>query len=1392
MHTWPRTPYKVELKKVAAPTPVPVPSLNPTMVPTPYQTKSAGFSQTENVLLVVGTAIFVALSVLFGYRSTKQRVRKSSEPSTIELLQDPLLDPEQTESVREQDDTVHDSIGAPEAVPLTSIPVEIANQGKEAIQAYNTALLSGKERLHTCKLMFVGQERVGKTSLLRNLTSQDHDPNQLTTDGADVCVVETSQWIKLDQEPLFPSKFDQSVAQCVGGKLANRTNQQQHFRKWKSVLSATIILIVVVLFVFTAKGPHVSIAPPVTTTPPSSTTVAPFNTSTAPATTTTSAPSTTKAPPATMPPSSTTAAPLSTSAAPVTAAPVTTIAPSPPPTSAVPETAATIATVLLWSAVGLVCIALCACFVFKMHSCITPVEELEGMLQTSQPMLEVLQKMPVDLIVQIMEGGTQQQLTFSTWDFAGQQIYYSVHSLFITGGVYIIVFSMKEAQESSATFLEYLAFWMNSVHAHTSDATDYHILIVGTHRDVIFERKHHFEISELIRSAFGGCEFWAQVHEAPVEENSDQQSLCFFPIDNTLESQVRTSDKSRAALHGAINTLGQQLVDSKNNEYPLRWLHILDELHQKAANGTNFMLKSKSGLAQVAGSRNNMLQTVVKKHGAGRTPQEYATLCTFLSEVGSFLTFNELLIIKPQWIADILFAVVTRPEFQASTMSENSHLQQQWVQFKRFAVLTDELLALLWSRFNESPPLLIDIMLNYDLMFELPSGGGSDFFTSRRFLVPAMLRDASEFAGVVDIEFPPESWLVSGSEPACFLVFEQGTPEGNRGRGLGFIPEGLWFALLVKCARWAQHTDLEWAQQYLATSFRRDVARFSFGAQTFELRLHRAQNSIRLLVLGDCCKYPRGVLERVRAIVDDVLVHNFPSLQYFVALRVHGTDSDTFVDLDTAILQVDRRHFCSARSFISSTTSVGSQDSGMMAVAKGDLDAVICLPWGPPDDMQTTDFDVYLCHCEADRGFATKCHDCLTKYNSASGGRIRVFLRDVSVEHTSNQVTATVALLRSSVFVPVVSMNGLRACGSVGKERIGEFQKSPRWQAVALEYFLVVMTGVNFVSNLAFVLEASQSSVGSKSNVFEQCSPQDVFIFSMVLPRLLNLMLLGSMVRKEYEDNTGFAVWILQNQAGMSVIGALACLRLDNIMLLKSIGIGKHLFSVLPPISIALVNRTQAWGLVTTFLLGDLPQFVVAVSLFRAQKSLAGILPFLQICISAVLLTHQVIQRGLAFIISSPQAEQQWVEQRTETGQLLDCMVADHCMRNRRRNRKQMVMLPLVLEEACLNEEYSSDPIPGSVMEAFGNLQLERKSVGQVGQDNNRLHTGALLSGIVRSENAVWLWDGGGLPVDGWNLCELAAQEIVGFVDGCNQASSTAAVEHYRPLLGRSKDTGML
>ena len=68
---------------------------------------------------------------------------------------------------------------------LIVIPLEIKRRGKEAIEIYRRVLRKGKRKLPRCKLLILGEEFVGKTSLYRLLVKKGFDPNQVSTRGID-------------------------------------------------------------------------------------------------------------------------------------------------------------------------------------------------------------------------------------------------------------------------------------------------------------------------------------------------------------------------------------------------------------------------------------------------------------------------------------------------------------------------------------------------------------------------------------------------------------------------------------------------------------------------------------------------------------------------------------------------------------------------------------------------------------------------------------------------------------------------------------------------------------------------------------------------------------------------------------------------------------------------------------------------------------------------------------------------------------------------------------------------------------------------------------------------------------------------------------------------------
>ena len=114
-------------------------------------------------------------------------------------------------------------------------------------------------------------------------------------------------------------------------------------------------------------------------------------------------------------------------------------------------------------------------------------DEEAGLINLSQDVSndDIMKRMPVDIVVKVAKEGREEEITFHTWDFGGQEVYYVLHHLFLSEGVYCLCFDMREAKINTDRWLQYLAFWLNSAYSHVKDKARCSIILIGTHRDVV-------------------------------------------------------------------------------------------------------------------------------------------------------------------------------------------------------------------------------------------------------------------------------------------------------------------------------------------------------------------------------------------------------------------------------------------------------------------------------------------------------------------------------------------------------------------------------------------------------------------------------------------------------------------------------------------------------------------------------------------------------------------------------------------------------------------------------------------------------------------------------------------------------------------------------------------
>ena len=102
-------------------------------------------------------------------------------------------------------------------LPFTgsSIPAEIRRRGARAERAFQKAMQTGRKvKVYRGRIMLLGQDRAGKTSLRKSLLGLPFDPEQESTVGVEVDEVE--KWMPVERK-----KGEDNIARFIFRGLRN-------------------------------------------------------------------------------------------------------------------------------------------------------------------------------------------------------------------------------------------------------------------------------------------------------------------------------------------------------------------------------------------------------------------------------------------------------------------------------------------------------------------------------------------------------------------------------------------------------------------------------------------------------------------------------------------------------------------------------------------------------------------------------------------------------------------------------------------------------------------------------------------------------------------------------------------------------------------------------------------------------------------------------------------------------------------------------------------------------------------------------------------------------------------------------------------------------------------
>ncbi|KAI8787427.1 hypothetical protein BgiBS90_012565, partial [Biomphalaria glabrata] len=376
-----------------------------------------------------------------------------------------------------------------------------------------------------------------------------------------------------------------------------------------------------------------------------------------------------------------------------------------------------------------------------------------------------------------------QKIVLNIWDFAGQAVYYTTHQVFLTSrAVYCFVFNLCDElttksivqQESSMSTLEYMDFWMRSIHAHAAENTRNNvdnttlappIFIVGTHRDSL-------NIDPIVRANMVDSNF-AKIRDFLVGKPYTQHVVFpFFAIENSAEpGEDIQLEKLRAHIEFIASKqsyIGEQL--------PIKWLRFEHDITQQADVGIQFA------------TFNQVYELAVNHNITSRS--EVQALLTFYHDLGTLIYFgsnitndyilNNTVVLNPQWLVRMFQKITTinPPEDKWNLMSD------YWRQLVENGVLEESLLPFIWPDATDHHTFLLGLMSKFDLICsKLPPTGQMYRYGNKSWYVPMRFGQCQDKHNV---------YVQTVHDALFYIDFS------------GFLPKGLFHRMQVKVIQWSQ------------------------------------------------------------------------------------------------------------------------------------------------------------------------------------------------------------------------------------------------------------------------------------------------------------------------------------------------------------------------------------------------------------------------------------------------------------------------------------------------------------------------------------------------------------------------------------------------------------
>jgi GTPase SAR1 family protein len=411
-------------------------------------------------------------------------------------------------------------------------------------------------------------------------------------------------------------------------------------------------------------------------------------------------------------------------------------------------------------------------------------------------------------------------------DFAGQEMYYLMHHIFISEelSIYLVLFSLADSpgalvDEAAAddnfamNQLENIHFWLNSIHAQAPNAP---IIVVGSKTDLVDEQTRSARVAAM-EQTFVGAAFERQL------VRSAGGGGVVISVDNS-----QSIDEGVALVRQHLLAVTDSLP-GYGDDVPLSWLKFLDLAAERQAGGQSHM--------SLADARDLAVRCHVGVLDTN-PDQELLLLLHLMTSFGLLMHFDELglrelVILDVQWLLNVMAAMLCRRRLaerldlrlelatlqlselqkrarangvhersveealdtdapkaalvelvvaQQSSEIASSSLQPEWRRLAERGRLDCAVLPELWPQLRpETRNEVLAYMVKFDLCCQVPLETGT-------YVVPPLLpaHPATRSAS---------GWIDSSDDATAVLKFIHA--DGEWGEARGFLPRSLFYSLVA-------------------------------------------------------------------------------------------------------------------------------------------------------------------------------------------------------------------------------------------------------------------------------------------------------------------------------------------------------------------------------------------------------------------------------------------------------------------------------------------------------------------------------------------------------------------------------------------------------------------